>query len=516
MDKNWQAWIERLESDDLTPAELLEFEKLIKSEPSGRDAYLTELMTGVSLEATNLPDPYAGKKSEAKPMRRFYKPLAVAAGLVGLAAISYLCGAVTGVDPDEPTADRSEVFAAVTDADGVTTNPELRIGQLLGKSRINLPDGVEVGIAMRGGARLQLRGPVEMGIESPDRVILYKGRVSTYAPEYAHGFTVDTADGKVIDLGTRFVTAAGTGYGTEVHVLEGLVEAFPGAARSNHNLGQEHAAILKDGKIEKTEFLAQRLHVPLDPVQQDQDGDGFPDSVEVHYGTLVDDATSRPSALRIEEPFTAHSVGPLSGTSDPVADDAKALTWIGAGSFESEGLAFAKGGKTLATSSGSFRTIGENSVGASYYLDSLELAPNGVTYVSFLMRNPVDEFAGCFAGLLLYENDREELFVGKIGTENSYGSRFRLGDVHDAFKIPMDSEPHLFVIRIDRNRLVTDVFFDPVPGESEAQSSYQLRYQQVPAINRIELRSGCSGRIFQSLFDEVRVGLTWESVVPVE
>jgi hypothetical protein len=102
----------------------------------------------------------------------------------------------------------------------------LRIGAPLQKGTLAIPDGSKVGLAMRSGARLELRGPADLIIEDANKVRLRKGRLSTYAPEYAHGFTVDSADGKVVDLGTRFVTATGAGRGTEIHVLEGKVEAF--------------------------------------------------------------------------------------------------------------------------------------------------------------------------------------------------------------------------------------------------------------------------------------------------
>ncbi|MBK1884487.1 hypothetical protein JIN85_18875 [Luteolibacter pohnpeiensis] len=268
--------------------------------------------------------------------------------------------------------------------------------------------------------------------------------------------------------------------------------------------------------MEATEFLAQRLRVPLDPILRDEDEDGFPDLVEQFYGTMANDASSSPRALRIEEDFSSQSPGPLISGPWKAESSGKSVTWSGAGNFLADGIQFEKNGKSLASSGGSFRTIGEHSVGASFHPADLELPPAGVTYVSFVMRNPEEELAGCFAGLLFYQNDREELFVGKIGTENSYGSRFRQAEIHDGFGIPMDHEPHLFVIRIDRNRLVTDVFMDPTPGSDEKDAKYQFRYQRVPRADRIEVRSGCPGRTFQSDFDEIRVGLTWKSVVPVK
>jgi hypothetical protein len=78
----------------------------------------------------------------------------------------------------------------------------------------------------------------------------------------------------------------------------------------------------------------------------------------------------------------------------------------------------------------------------------------------------------------------------------------------------MDGETHLFVTRIDRTRLVTDVFIDPAPGQPETSANYRFRYQAVPDVDRLEVRSGCTTGTFPVEFDEIRVGLTWDAVVP--
>ncbi|WP_035600846.1 FecR domain-containing protein [Haloferula sp. BvORR071] len=506
MNQDWQKWIERLKSYDLTEAELREFQAAIEKDPAQRDAYLDALLTEVGLEAEDLPNPFA--KPEAPvvvPFRRWPRIAAIAAGIALVAAASYLAGQRLTVKPAAATH-----VATITDADELAENAGMRIGQPLEKGSFTVPDGSEIGIAMRGGARLKVRGPADFQIDGPDKIRLGKGRISTYAPTYAHGFTVDTTDGKVVDLGTRFVTAAGTPSGTEVHVLEGLVEAFTAASGSPHSLKGENAAILKGGKLVSTEFLAQRLIVPLDPVLADQDGDGSPDVVEDFYGTKANDASSKPAALRIEESFASYPTGPFRNASFTGPQG----KWEGTGVFEPEGLSFAAGGASLKSSGGALSTTGETNVGATLRPDPKQLSPQGVTYLSFLMRNPDKATANCFAGLILYQDDREELFIGKLSVANSYGSRLKQSLTQDAFGLPLDGKPHLFVVRIDRTRLVTDLFLDPVPGQPESSATRQFRYQDVPDFDRIVLRSGSGAGVFPSTFDEIRIGLTWDAVVP--
>lgn len=507
MNQEWEHWIDRLKSEDLSEAELREFEEAVRADPANREAYLSALVAEVALEVDGLPDPFAKPKLIVTLTPRWPRIAAMAAGIAVLAALSYLVGS---------HARSSSVVATITDTDDLAEKSGLRIGQPLEAGPVTLPEGSEIGIAMRGGARLKIRGPADFDIDGPDKIRLDKGRLSTYAPPYARGFTVNTVDGKVIDLGTRFVTAVDTDSGTEIHVLEGLVTAHASTNDpASYNLEGEHAGILKQGRLEPTEFLAQRLLVPLDPVLQDQDSDGFADEVENYFGTRVDDPSSHPGPLRLEESFSNYATGPSRNVALKAKGAFPGSIWEGEGIFQAEGLSYGAGTTSLKTTGGSIGSIGELSVGAILLPDPKEMSPVGVTYLSFLIQNPSSQPSGCFAGLLLYQDDREEFFVGKLSVGNSYGSRFRSSATQDSYAIPMDDKPHLFVIRIDRTRLVTDIYFDPVPGQPESSATRRFRYQAVPEFNGIAVRSGSKTEIFPSTFDEIRVGLTWDSVVPI-
>lgn len=505
MDQDWTDWIERLKAGDLTPEELREFQKSVGEDASCRDAYLNDLLAEVALESSSLPNPLA----VAIPARRWPRFVGIAAGIAALAAVSYFMGSRSF------SGDSSGFVATITDADESAEKTGLRIGQPVEKGTIVLPDDSEIGIAMRGGARLKIRGPANLEIKGPDKIHVMKGRVSTYAPSYAHGFTVDTVDGQVVDLGTRFVTAVDNDSGTEIHVIEGLVKANADPAKlAFQDLGGENAGILKGGKLEPTEFLAQRLNVPLDPVLKDTDSDGYPDVVEGHFGTSPEDAASQPVALRIEESFGNQVYGPIRNAGTKTAGATPGSSWDGEGQFIAEGLSFEKNGVALATGDGAVRSTGVTHAGATFLPDSRDLSPVGVSYVSFLMKMGSGYQDRCFGGLIFYQDDREELFVGKLSIQDSYGSRMRQSLVQNPFDLPMDGNTHLFVIRIDRTRLVTDIFVDPVPGSPEASATRQFRYHEVPVFDRISIRSGSAEESFPATFDEIRVGLTWQSVVP--
>ncbi|MFD0893886.1 FecR domain-containing protein [Luteolibacter ambystomatis] len=531
MAHDWQNWIDRLKSRDLTQEELREFEDALREDPALADEYLDALLTDTSLEAEGLPDPRAWMRSMVAsplsspiPRRAYYRSPGFWAAAAAVVLIMGAAGFFTGRSSVHPkvamTPGKPEPVATITDADDAAAAVGLKIGAPLDKGTLVIPDQSKVGIAMRSGARLEIRGPANLELENSERIRLDKGRLSTYAPEYAHGFTVVTNDGRVVDLGTRFITSAGTKLGTEVHVLDGLVETYSSPFRNDlkpQDLKKTEAAILKDGKMTSTDYLARRFDVPLDPNLPDSDGDGIPDATEVQYGSDPYDSASQPVLLRMEESFRNYPIGPIARVKATTVGVEPAALWEGGGSFVSKGLTYENHGRTLITSNGSVRTLGEANVGSTLF-PLTRLPANGVFYISYLMQieQPATSPKSTFGGFLLYNGDKEELFVGDLSTGGNMGSRFRTSVSEEHGKIPVDGATHLFVIRIDRTKLVTDIYVDPPLGEPENAGNRFIRYQDVPVFDRISMRSASSGAQYPVNFDEIRIGLTWDSVLPLE
>jgi len=525
MKHDWQDWIERIGRNDVSEQDLLDFQQVLAESPEQRDDYMDALLTETALEMEGGLPAVKGERGEingekiislssaTEPVSRTRLPMmAMAASVALMLGLSYWLGRQQSVTAPE----RVEHVATITDADKAADAVGLRIGKPLHTGEVMVPEGAQIGIAMRGGARLEINGPASIRIDGPDRVYLHKGRVQTYAPEYAHGFTIDTDEGKVIDLGTRFVTTNGTDAGTEIHVIEGLVKAGgSGSQEGMLSIHGQNAVILKDGKMLDTEYLAQRLKIPLDPNLTDSDGDNFPDVIEIHYGTNIDDPKSFPEALRIAESFQGYGDGLMKGAE--FRGLGKVSHWMGGGRFLREGLEYENGGKHLATSGGCLQTTGENGVGATIIPDSKTLPDAGVVYISFLMQQPRKNLDRAFSGLILYQDDyKEQLFLGELSVADSYGSRYAESSEEDPFSVRSDDKPHLFVIRIDRTRYLTDVFIDPPLGNGGKTPLPHKRYQDALPFNRIVVRSGSDSANFPVKFDEIRVGLTWESVLPVK
>lgn len=74
------------------------------------------------------------------------------------------------------------------------------------------------------GAQLKIAAPAKLNIISENRVRLLVGKVMTDVPEVAIGFTIDTPNSEVIDLGTAIGLEVNANGQSEVHVFDGLIE----------------------------------------------------------------------------------------------------------------------------------------------------------------------------------------------------------------------------------------------------------------------------------------------------
>jgi hypothetical protein len=80
-------------------------------------------------------------------------------------------------------------------------------------------------LRMDSGVTLVIEGPAHFDLVSPSKVLLHSGNLSARVPEEAIGFQVDTPTARVVDLGTEFCLNVSEDGETEVHVIEGQVEA---------------------------------------------------------------------------------------------------------------------------------------------------------------------------------------------------------------------------------------------------------------------------------------------------
>ena len=208
--------IDRLFDDQLSEAEAKQIEEAIIGDSELRRAYVEQRWLHAELIARGeeLPDLF-----ESKPRTGFPEVigwLSAAAAIVFFASTVFLISS----DKSEPT------VATLIEAENCRwSGSELPTaeGAKLGAGRLALTEGMAT-IRFDSGAIVTLEAPTTLDIASAMRARLIEGSVVADIPESAHGFTIDTADTEIIDLGTRFgVTTTDLG-SSHVFVFEGEVE----------------------------------------------------------------------------------------------------------------------------------------------------------------------------------------------------------------------------------------------------------------------------------------------------
>lgn len=97
------------------------------------------------------------------------------------------------------------------------------VNSKLGAGTLALVEGIAT-LRFTNGATVTIEAPTKLQIRDAMHCRLIEGTVTAEVPEPAHGFTIDTADLKVKDLGTRFGLTTGAMGNSQVRVFQGEVE----------------------------------------------------------------------------------------------------------------------------------------------------------------------------------------------------------------------------------------------------------------------------------------------------
>ncbi len=112
---------------------------------------------------------------------------------------------------------------------------ELVVGAPLRGELYCIDEGIVQFVTARG-AEVVMEAPAEFRLESVDRLVLTRGRVSVEVPSAAKGFSVLTPSGEAVDLGTRFGVDVPTVGPAEIHVFQGEVIAKASGSNAGNNL----------------------------------------------------------------------------------------------------------------------------------------------------------------------------------------------------------------------------------------------------------------------------------------
>jgi hypothetical protein len=115
---------------------------------------------------------------------------------------------------------------------------QIEDGDSLSPMELSLKSGIAE-LEFYGGASVILQGPAVFTVIDGQHGRLSSGRLRSYVPSQAHGFTIDTPDAKVVDLGTSF--------GMKVDLESTAVEVFEGEVEVSNIHDGNAKTILKAG-----------------------------------------------------------------------------------------------------------------------------------------------------------------------------------------------------------------------------------------------------------------------------
>ena len=192
-------------NDQISEAERKELNDLLREGEENRDFAVlflldTELLTE-SLATGAIADISSRKKRHLHPEKRsrfrvlrspVFLTAATLLGVLTIAAAWIWIG--TNTPPMAVIKDRANAKFG-----GETVPADDR----LVPAAYNLQSGM-VQIGFRNGVTMTVRGPARFEIVNEFRVKLQSGWARAFAPESGHGFTIQTPEAELIDLGTEF------------------------------------------------------------------------------------------------------------------------------------------------------------------------------------------------------------------------------------------------------------------------------------------------------------------------
>ncbi|MEM6278847.1 MAG: LamG-like jellyroll fold domain-containing protein [Verrucomicrobiota bacterium] len=232
-----------------------ELNDLLRGDPDACERYLDLAESHAALlhdhvgdELIKIPENVVAFSPSRKSRPWMWAAAAAVVILLGNAAI------LNAIRPEtiaEPQADGDWVAVVSHAVDPVleagSSTPEE--GDALPSGPFQLRSGL-VQIEFFSGASVIVEGPAELDFKSPWLIECQRGRLRTFVPEPAQGFTILTPEYQAVDLGTEFALSVDADGHSELHVVDGevRVDDFNGKAIQLVEGGGGLRSV--DGKVE--------------------------------------------------------------------------------------------------------------------------------------------------------------------------------------------------------------------------------------------------------------------------
>lgn len=212
-------------------------------------------------------------------VRQISRPAIWSAGVVGTSLIAAIAFFVFNtLSPQQGTATAQVARILKVDHAVDATGRHWEAGDILTEPKIELSSGFAE-VETLAGAVLLLEAPVKLMLEPlrPLNAFLESGSVYATVPHQAIGFTIETSDAKVVDLGTGFGVSCDPETGTGIQVYFGEVIADTRVGGTPERLMSGQAMTVGHGKfakLERTPFNPYQFMISLpDPWHPDAPGD---------------------------------------------------------------------------------------------------------------------------------------------------------------------------------------------------------------------------------------------------
>ncbi|MFK7909784.1 MAG: LamG-like jellyroll fold domain-containing protein [Akkermansiaceae bacterium] len=221
--------IQRMLDGELSPGELTALESELRENEEARELYRKLATLHSDLEMMHSGQSTLIKKNivpfdlvAAKERKKIFKGAMIAAAAVLI--ISMLVLHFTRL-PEQPIASFRTTPAADFSLTHDVESGEAPVGQVLAVgSKLHLRKGT-LESTFSSGVRVVIEAPCIMRVLADDQVAVDEGVAWFEVPEKAVGFTVETPEMTVVDLGTAFGVDSSPEIGDdEVHVTRGAVE----------------------------------------------------------------------------------------------------------------------------------------------------------------------------------------------------------------------------------------------------------------------------------------------------
>lgn len=235
-----------------------ELNDLLRGDPETCERYLDLTEAHAALTHDHVGDDLLpempGKVIPLSPPRvsrvRLRAAAAVAA-LLFLAANAFFLNALRSGPTSEPQADGDWVAVVSRAVDPVLTGtiaPPSE-GDALPAGHFELESGL-VQIEFFSGASVIVEGPAVLDLKSAWLMECHRGRLRTFVPEPARGFTIVTPEYRAVDLGTEFALSVSETGDSELHVVDGEVRVDDASGKELRLLEGGGGIRSRSGKLE--------------------------------------------------------------------------------------------------------------------------------------------------------------------------------------------------------------------------------------------------------------------------